>query len=51
MGKIYYNDGSYIWTIGSKTYLKKAINILKKKFESDGFIFNMKSSNTNYYPK
>ena len=51
IGKIYYSDGSYAWTMGSKTYLEKVIKNLKRRILADGFIFNKKLSDMNYSPK
>ena len=51
MGKLYYDDGLYAWTIGSKTHLEKAINNIKKNIEADDFILNKKLSDMKYSPK
>ena len=51
VGKLYYENGSCLWAMVSKTYVEKYINNLKKKLEADGFIFNKKLSDVNYYPK
>ena len=48
---LHYEDGPYALTMGTKTYLEKVINNLKKKIEADGFIFNKKLSEVNYSPK
>lgn len=45
--KVYYPDGSYAWTMGSKSYVKKAVNNLKKKIQADGYEFNKKLSDRN----
>jgi hypothetical protein len=44
IGKVHYSDGSYAWTMGSETYVKKAIKNLKKRLEKDGVEFNKKLS-------
>ena len=44
INKAYYPDGSYAWTMGSETYVKKAVKNLKKKMEKDGLEFNKKLS-------
>lgn len=45
--KVYYDDGSYGWTMGSETYVTHAIKNLKKRMESDGYEFNKKLSDFN----
>ena len=42
--KVYYPDGSFAWTMGSESYVKKAIKNLKKNLESNGLEFNKKLS-------
>ena len=44
--KANYPDGSFAWTMGSETYIKKAIKNLKKKLEEDGLGFNKRLSDT-----
>jgi hypothetical protein len=44
INKAYYSVGSYAWTMGSETYVKKVVQILKKKMEKDGLKFNKKFS-------
>ena len=44
ISKVYYNDGSYAWCMGSETYVGQAIKNLKKRLEQDGFVFNKKLS-------
>ena len=46
VNKVYYDDGSYGWTMGSETYVKQAINNLKKRLDKEGYIFNKKLSDT-----
>ena len=50
VGKLYYEDGSYAWTMVYKTHVEKYIKNLKNKLKSDGFIFNEKLSEVNYSP-
>lgn len=45
--KVFYPDGSYAWTMGSQSYVKKAIKNLKKKLENDGLGYNKKLSDPN----
>ena len=43
ISKVYYNDGSHAWCMGSETsYALQAIKNLKKRLEDDGFGFNKK---------
>ena len=44
ISKVYYPDNSYAWTMGSYTYVKKAIKNLKAKMAKDGLEFNKKLS-------
>ena len=47
IGKVSYPDGSYAWTMGSYSYVKRAIKNLKKRMEKDGYEFNKKLSDPN----
>ena len=51
IGKVYYGDGSYGWTMGSATYTSQAIKNLKKRMEKEGYEFNKKLSDVDYSPK
>ena len=51
IGKVYYEDGSYGWTMGAETYTKHAIKNLKKRMEREGFEYNKKLSDVNYSPQ
>jgi hypothetical protein len=44
IGKVYYPDGSYAWTMGSETYVKKVVKNMKAKMAKDGLEFNKKLS-------
>ena len=47
ISKVYYHDGSYAWSMGSESYLKKVIKNLKKKMTDDGISFKKKLSDPN----
>ena len=51
IGKVFYEDGSYGWTMGADTYTKHAIKNLKKRIAKEGFEFNKKLSDVNYSPQ
>jgi hypothetical protein len=51
IGKVYYEDGSYGWTMGSETYTTQAIKNLKKRMEKEGYEYNKKLSDVDYSPK
>ena len=44
ISKVYHSDGSYSWTMGSETYVKKVISNIKRRLESEGLRFNKKLS-------
>ena len=43
IGKFYYEDGSYGWTMGSETYTTQAIKNLKKCMEKEGYEYTRNS--------
>ena len=51
IGKAYYPDGSYSWTMSSDSYVKEAIKNVKKRLKDDSLEFNKKLSDKNYSPK
>ena len=51
VGKVYYPDGSYGWTMGAETYVTQAIKNLKKRMEKEGFEYHRKLSDVNYSPQ
>ena len=51
INKIYYSDGSYIWTMGAETYVTHAINNPKNRMATEGFEYNKKLSDVNYSPQ
>ena len=51
VGKLYFEDGLYTCTMVYNTYVEKNTKNLKKKFDTDGFIFNNNLSYVNYSPK
>ena len=62
IGKVQYSDGSQAWTMGSQSYVKKAVKNLKRKLEEVFIQFNKKLSdvsvsapqpfsNVNYRPE
>ena len=50
LSKVYYNDGSFSWTMGSYSYIEKAVKNLKARLEKDGLEFNKKLSDPLYRP-
>jgi hypothetical protein len=44
ISKVYYPDGSYAWTMGSESYVKKVVKNMKAKMAKDGLEFNKKLS-------
>ena len=48
ISKVYYLDGSYEWTMGSQSYLKEAVQIVKKQLLQHNLKFNRKLSDVNY---
>ena len=44
INKVYYPDGSYAWTMGSESYVKKVVKNVKVKMLKDGLEFNKKLS-------
>jgi hypothetical protein len=44
VSKVYYPDGSHAWTMGSESYVKKAVKNMKAKMAKDGLEFNKKLS-------
>ena len=46
--KVYYNDGSYGCTMGSKPYGTHAITNLEKRMGKEGFEYNKKLSDVEY---
>ena len=44
INKIYYRYGSYVWTIGSETYVTHYIKNPKKRMETEGFEYKNKLS-------
>ena len=49
--KVYFNDGSYAWMMGSCSYCKNAIKNIKVRLTEDGFKFNSKLSSVEYSAK
>ena len=49
--KVYYQDGSYGWTMGAETYTTQAIKNRKKRMQKEGFEYNKKLSDVNYSPQ
>ena len=48
IGKVYFNDNTYAFTMGSATYIKNAIKNVKAKLKEDGFQYNSKLSSVEY---
>jgi hypothetical protein len=48
INKVYYPDGSMAWTLGSETYVKRAVKNLKERMKKDGFEFNKKLSDVTH---
>jgi hypothetical protein len=48
INKVYYPDGTMAWTLGSETYVKRAVKNLKERMKKDGFEFNKKLSDVNH---
>ena len=44
INKVYYSDGSYAWTMGSQTYVKKVVKNVKVTMAKDRLEFNKKLS-------
>ena len=50
-GRLLYGDGSYDWTMRSDSYIKEAIDNMKKRLKEDGMEYNRNISDVNYFPK
>ena len=51
IAKVYFNDGTYAWTMGACSYCKNAIKNIKVRLSEDGFKFNSKLSSVEYSAK
>ena len=51
INKVFFNDGSHAWTMGSKSYNKNAVKNIKARLAEDGYKFNSKLSSTEYSAK
>ena len=51
VGKVFYGDVSYAWTMISYSYIKEAINNVKKRLKEGGLKYNKKLYGVNYFPK
>ena len=49
--RLLYGDGSYAWTMSSDLYVKEAISNVKKRLKEDGWEYNKKISDVNYFWK
>ena len=48
--KIYYNDGTHAWTMGSESYVRNAVKNIKEWMKDDGFRFITRLLDVNYLP-
>ena len=50
LNKVYFNDGSFAWSMGSSNYVEKVVKNIKKTLKHDGYEFNRKISDMQYSP-
>jgi hypothetical protein len=51
IGRVYFHDGSFAFTMGSSSYIKNAVKNIKARLKDDGFRFNTKLSSVEYSAK
>ena len=51
ISKVYYHENSYAWSMGSQSYVKEAIQNVKKQLSQYNQKFNRKLSDPKYSPK
>ena len=51
IGKVYFNDNTHAWTMGSSSYIKNAVKNIKARMNDDGFKYNPKLSSVEYSAK